>query len=164
MMVAPKLSPVMEVVEVIDRSTFAALEWEWNALVEASRDEPFFRHEYIRTWIDNFAPYAKLKILTGRDGSGRLVAALPLIKKSEFIYGLPARQLSSPTNVHSYRFDLIAEEEESAGKAFFSYLARDKSWDILKITDVPEGGKARQIQLAAQEAGFPTGIYESQRS
>ena len=46
----------METVEIRDRAAFAALEAEWNALDARTADEPFYRHEFIRIWIDNFAP------------------------------------------------------------------------------------------------------------
>lgn len=163
-MVLPKLLPIIKVVEVVDRPTFMSLEKEWNVLVKASQNEPFYRHEFIRTWIDNFAPRDKLKILTGRDNFGKLVAVLPLVIKREPMYSLPVWQLISPTNVYSCRFDLIAEVKEIAAKAFFFYLMQDKSWDILKITDVIQSGNAWEIYNFAKEAGLPTGIYESQQS
>lgn len=157
-------APAPEVVEVVDRPAFMVAEKEWNALVETTCDEPFYRHEYIRSWIDNFVPAAKLKILTGRDHTGKLVAALPLVAERGFLYGLPVRQLVSPTNVHSYRFDLIAEDRQSAARAFFETLAADDTWDVIKITDVPEGGNAWDLYKVALEAGFPAGSWESQRS
>jgi CelD/BcsL family acetyltransferase involved in cellulose biosynthesis len=153
-----------EIVEVVDRPAFMGVEKEWNALVETTSDEPFYRHEYIQSWVDNFAPGAALKILTGRDCTGRLVAALPLVAERGFLYGLPVRRLVSPTNVHSYRFDLIAEDRRSAARAFFDALAADDSWDMIKITDVPDGGNAWDLHQAALEAGFPAGSWESQRS
>src|SRR6478672_6224306 len=104
--------------EVVRRSDFMALEAEWNALVGATCDEPFYRHEFIRAWIDNFAPGAELSILTGRNSSGRLVAAFPLMKARSFVYGLPARQTISTANPHSCRFDMIAEDGTAAGKDF----------------------------------------------
>jgi CelD/BcsL family acetyltransferase involved in cellulose biosynthesis len=158
-----QLRPV-NAVDVIDRAAFAAIEEEWNSLVEATRDEPFYRHEYIRSWIDNFVPQAKMKILTGRDDTGKLVAALPLVVHRGSMYGLPVRQLVSPTNVHSFRFDLLAEDVDSAANAFFETLAADDSWDVIRITDVPWGGNAWQIHEAAVHAGFPAGAWESQRS
>jgi CelD/BcsL family acetyltransferase involved in cellulose biosynthesis len=157
-------SRVLRAVEIIDRPAFIAIEEEWNSLVEGTCDEPFYRHEYIRSWIDNFVSDAKLKILTGRDNNGRLVAALPLVVERGFMYGLPVRRLVSPTNVHSFRFDLLAEDAETAASAFFETLANDSSWDVVKITDVPEGGNAWRIYEAAKRAGFPAGSWESQRS
>src|SRR3712207_5364910 len=47
--------------EVTDRTAFMELEAEWNALVHATSDEPFYRHEWFRIWLDSFAPKAKLR-------------------------------------------------------------------------------------------------------
>jgi CelD/BcsL family acetyltransferase involved in cellulose biosynthesis len=151
-------------VTIVDRPAFIRMEKEWNELVETTSDQPFYRHEYLRSWMDHFVPGATLKILTGRDHTGRLVAALPLVADRGFLYGLPVRRLVSPTNVHSYRFDLIAADRRSAARMFFRALADDDTWDVIRITDVPEGGNARGLYDAAAEAGFPTGAWESQRS
>jgi CelD/BcsL family acetyltransferase involved in cellulose biosynthesis len=155
---------VLHSVQVVGRDAFIAMEKEWNSLVEATCDQPFYRHEYIRSWIDNFVPEAQMKVLTGRDYAGKLVAALPLVVERASMFGIPLRQLVSPTNVHSFRFDLIAEDGGAAANAFFESLAADDSWDVIKITDVPEGGNAWQIYEAATHAGFPAGVWESQRS
>jgi CelD/BcsL family acetyltransferase involved in cellulose biosynthesis len=140
------------------------MEKDWNALVETTSDEPFYRHEYIRSWVDSFVPGAKLKVLTGRDHTGELVAALPFVADRGLFYGVPVRRLVSPTNVHSCRFDLIAADGRSAARGFFRTLADDRTWDVVKITDVPAGGNAWDLYNAATEAGFPAGAWGSQRS
>src|SRR5688500_11087578 len=114
-MLAVKASPFIAVKEVIGRSDFVALEKEWNDLVETTHDEPFHRHEFIRTWIEHFAPEADLSILTGRNRAGRLIAALPLMKARGPVSGLMARQILSTSNPHSCRFDMIAEDATTAG-------------------------------------------------
>jgi CelD/BcsL family acetyltransferase involved in cellulose biosynthesis len=157
-------SPARDVQDVADRATLVAMESEWNSLVSATSPEPFYRHEYIRSFLDNFLPNAPLKILTTRDTGGRLSAILPLVAERGPICGIKVRQLASPTNVHSLRFDLIADNGEEAAEAFWRYLAADRSWDVVRLTDVPEGGEAWQLHRAAQEAGFPVGAWESQRS
>jgi len=154
----------LEVVAVVDRPDFLTMEKDWNALVETTADEPFYRHEFIRSWIDSFVPDARLKILTGHDRAGRLVAALPLVAGRGFLYGVPVRTLVSPTNVYSCRFDLIAADRRGAARTFFRTLAGDDSWDVIKITDVPAGGNAWDLYNAATDAGFPSGAWESQRS
>lgn len=159
---APRSS--LGVADVVDRGAYLGLEREWSALVESTDNEPFYRHEYIRSFLDNFLPEAALRIVTGRDAEGRLVAALPLVETRGSMYGLPVRELASPTNVHSFRFDLLAADAEQAAAAFVDHLAADRSWDVVRITDVPEGGKAWQIFRAAQRAGLPVGAWESQRS
>jgi CelD/BcsL family acetyltransferase involved in cellulose biosynthesis len=163
-MLALKLLPVLEVVEVTDYTAFMALAEEWNALVTATCDEPFYRHEFIRIWIENFAPEARLKILTGRDRQGKLTAVLPLMEERGSLYGFPVKQLCATGNAHSCRFDLIAEDPEIAGGIFFEHLKGDKSWYMLQIMDVPYGGNAWYLYHAAERAGFPVGIWESQQS
>jgi CelD/BcsL family acetyltransferase involved in cellulose biosynthesis len=163
-MIAVAPAPVAEVAEIVDRPGFIALEMEWNALVETTGAPPFLRHEFIRTWIDNFAADTTLSILTGRDTAGRLVAVLPMTRTRGFVNGLPARQALATSNTHSCRFDMIARDGAAAGRLFFEYMAADKTWDLLRITDVPEGGNAWHLYRAAETSGFPVGTWESQRS
>jgi CelD/BcsL family acetyltransferase involved in cellulose biosynthesis len=152
------------VVEVVDRPAFLRLEKDWNALVESTSDAPFYRHEYIRSWMDSFVPGARIKVFTGRDHGGKLVAALPLVAERGFLYGLPVRWLVSPTSTHTARFDLIAADRRSAARAFVRTLADDHTWDVIRITDVPAGGNAWDLYHAAARAGFPAGAWESHHS
>jgi CelD/BcsL family acetyltransferase involved in cellulose biosynthesis len=154
----------LQVAEIVDRREFAAIEAEWNALVEADRPEPFYRHEYVRNLLDHFASAAPLEVVTLRDARGRLVAGLPLVAGRGSICGIGVRELASPTNVHSLRFDLVSEDSEAAAEALFDHLAADRSWDVIRISDVPAGGRAWRLHRAAQAAGFPVGAWEAQRS
>ncbi|MEW6737372.1 MAG: GNAT family N-acetyltransferase [Acidobacteriota bacterium] len=163
-MPALKQSAVISISEANNQNSLLALEDEWNRLVKATNNEPFYRYEYIHTWLNNFTPAAKLRVLIGRTSTGELVSLLPLIAEHNSFYGLPVRQLISTANSHSCRFDLIAKDGEAAGQAFFAYLLNDPHWDLLKIIDVPQGGNAWYIYRAAQAAGFPVGNWMSQRS
>lgn len=156
-------APPLEVAEVNDRAAFMALEPEWNALVEATGDQLFYRHEFIRIWLDNFAPRARPRILVARD-AGRLCAALPLVEERAFLYGVPVRQVVAAANPHSCRFDLIAKDGAAAGRAFFEHLAKDPAWDVLRLIDVPEGGNGWHLYAAAEAAGYPVGTWESLQS
>jgi CelD/BcsL family acetyltransferase involved in cellulose biosynthesis len=160
-MEARQLSPAPSVIEVSDRTAFMALEPEWNALVAATSDEPFLRHEFIRTWLDNFAPEARLRLLTLRDGHGRLEALLPLVAQRASLHGVPVRQLHAAANTHSCRFDLVAREPQAAAAAFLAHLRHDRSWDVLLLTDVPEGGAGWHLHEGAARAGLPVGTWQS---
>jgi len=149
---------------VTDRATFVRLAPEWNSLVEATADQPFYRHEFLRIWIDNFAPGADLRILTLRDPDGRLSAALPLMAERASVYGVPVRQLSATANPHSCRFDMIARDPAAAAAAFVAWLRADRTWDLLRLTDVPDGGAAWALLAEARTSGLPTGTWESLRS
>jgi CelD/BcsL family acetyltransferase involved in cellulose biosynthesis len=145
-------------------SEFAALREDWNALVESSHAGPFTRHECIRAWINSFAPGAKLVILTARDSERRLAAALPLLLERGLVCGLPARQLIAAANTHSCRFDMLANDAKAASRAFLRHLLDKPGWEVLRISDVPEGGHAWQLHRAAVELRLPVGAWESQRS
>ena len=157
-------SPTWVVSEVRERSAFVALEPEWNALVAETDDQLFYRHEFIRTWIDNFAANATMRVLTARDDEGRLEATLPLVERKASMYGVPVREISGAANAHSCRFDLIAREPEIAARAFVDWLRADRTWDVLRITDVADGGKAWHVMEAAQRCGMPVGTRESLQS
>ncbi len=152
-----------------DLSAFSMIRDDWNGLVDESDPQPFYRHEYIKAFMANFLKGAPLKVVTVRDASGRLTAALPLAAGRGSIWGIGTRELASPTNVHSLRFDFMAAEGTpaftgEAAQAVFQHLAADPSWDVLKLTDIPEGGKAWSLFEAAQAAGLPVGAWKSQCS
>ena len=154
----------LRVSEVRDLAGFDALEAEWNDLVRHTDDQVFYRHEFLRCWLRHFAPKGRLRILTGRDAEGRLVAVLPLQAKPGKQYGMPVRQLLSLTNKHSCRFDLLAEDPRRAGTAFLGHLMKDPTWDVLRLADVPEGGSAFAILAEARRVGMPCGTWESAHS
>ncbi|MEW6734119.1 MAG: cellulose biosynthesis (CelD)-like protein, partial [Acidobacteriota bacterium] len=157
MVTAVKLSPIFEIYEVTDPATFIGLKKEWNLLVKSTCRIPLYFHEYIQSLIDSFFSQAKLRILIGRNKSGRLVAALPLVEARGMIWKIPVRELTSIANSYSERFDLIAEDEETAAMLFWDYLKSDHSWQVLRIIEVPQGGKAWWFKEAATAAKFPVG-------
>jgi CelD/BcsL family acetyltransferase involved in cellulose biosynthesis len=149
-------------VEVVrDRAGFAALQAEWDALVERTDDQVFYRHAFFRVWLDNFAPRAALRILTLRAEDGRLTAALPLVWRRSRLYGVPVRELCAAANAHSCRFDLLAEDPGAAAEAFLARLQADGDWDVLRLSDVPEGGRAHALSARARAQGLPTGTWRS---
>jgi CelD/BcsL family acetyltransferase involved in cellulose biosynthesis len=154
----------MRVSEITDRVAFRDLAPEWDSLVQATRDEIFYHHALLRTWVEHFAPQGRLRILVGRDAQGTLQAVLPLLEERGVLFGAPVRQLTAMANPHTPRFDLIAADPGFAGRAFFAHLARTPGWDVLRIMDVPEGGAAWQLYRAAQAAGFPVGVWPSLQS
>ena len=153
-------TPALEIQERSNRWDFARLEPQWNQLAKGTA--PFSQHAFLRIWLDNFAPRQNLRLLLAYDNR-ELVGALPLIEGGTFL-GLPVRQLTAAANPHSCRFDLLATEPERVGRAFFERLAARHDWDVLRISDVPDGGGAWHLYRAAQEAKFPVGIWESMRS
>ena len=152
--IAPRSDGALSVEEIRDPLGFHALADEWNALVRRSDDQLFYRHEFISLWLRHFAPHARLRVLLLRSG-GELQAALPLIERSSRLYGIRLRELRSPANVHSCRFDMLAHDPRLAAEAFLDHLLRTPDWDLLRLGDVPIGGAAGALMTAAAARGLP---------
>ncbi len=162
--VVPAPAPVLDgVIEVTDRTGFVALEREWDELVTATDDQIFYRHAFLRVWLDNFAAKDAWRILTLRQ-TGKLVAVLPLVERKTRLYGVPVRELSAAANSHSCRFDLVAVDAKLAAAAFVTHLQADKSWDLLRLVDVPQGGKGFTLFAETEARGLPAGTWESLQS
>jgi CelD/BcsL family acetyltransferase involved in cellulose biosynthesis len=142
----------------------ARLSADWNALAERTCNEPFFRYEFVQTWFENFSPRASLRVLVAHEADGRLAAVLPLFEQRTRLSGIPVRIWAAPNNTHSARFDLLADDRHDAARAFLSYLRQSKSWDLLRLSEIPPDGRAWQLYDAARRNGCPVGVYESQRS
>src|SRR5712675_1257784 len=101
----PQDSPLA--VEVLEgRDAFVQLEREWNAaLARGPRDEPMLRHEWLRAWIENFAPGATLRTFLARAGR-EICAAVPLLETKERSVDtcfFPMTTWHTPVNDHSQR-------------------------------------------------------------
>ncbi len=167
---APQVSPLIaedaprsdaHVHEVTERTAFLALEAEWNDLVSSTGGSPFYRHEFFRSWIANFAPASDLLILVLRDAEGRLAAILPLLEKRSRLLGARVLQIESAANDHTPRFDLIAREPAIAAAAFVHHLAGRAAWDVLRLREVPEEGNAWLLAREAAAAGLRVGTWDS---
>ena len=78
---ARSVEPPLSVEVLEGREPFNALERDWNAaLARGPRDEPMLRHEWVRAWIENFAPGAPLRTVVARAGR-ELHAAVPLVEQ-----------------------------------------------------------------------------------
>jgi len=156
-------SPAFQVDVVSEHSEFASLRSEWNALVSRTDDQVFHRHEFISTWLDHFSQ-GSLCVLVLRDEADCLVAVLPLLRRWSLLHGLPLRQLRSTANLHSARFDLIADQPEHASAMFLDFLAEQQDWDVLILTDLPRTGRARALEQVASKKGFFTGRWPGTQS
>jgi len=154
----------VSVITASDPFAFAGLAQEWDALVERCGGGVLYRHAFLRLWREHFAPGDSLRVLTQRSPDGSLTAALPLLLRHTRIYGIPVRELCAMANVHSGRFDLLAEDPSNAARAFLSILLEQADWDVLRIIDVPQGGAAEALLDAASSAGLRSGRWASMNS
>ncbi|HSE08345.1 MAG TPA: GNAT family N-acetyltransferase [Nocardioidaceae bacterium] len=143
--------------EMIDR-----LAPEWRQLCNrAEHDEPFYRPEWVSTYLDAFEPDAHLLLLEARV-EGRLTAVLPLVETRGGWRKLWARTLQGAANIHSCRFD-IPRERGQTGEAsvakIWSTLRGLPGWDLVIIPRVPSGGAADALVSQAARDGYPTGLW-----
>lgn len=139
---------------------------EWRTLCdEGPCDEPFYRPEWISAHLRAFEPDASLRVYTARSG-GRLRAVLPLVEERATVRGIPVRKLRSAAGVHSCRFDLVHGRDDGMemGRRIWERLRASGGWDVIEITDVPEGGVIDRLLGVAEEDGHPIGRWESLRT
>src|SRR3954469_8762562 len=115
----PRETP-LEVSVVEGRDGFVQLEREWNnALAKGPRDEPMLRHEWLRAFIENFAPGATLRTCVARTGK-EIHAAVPLIESTDRDADtcfLPLVTWSTPCNDHSQRGGILLGRLHAEGLA-----------------------------------------------
>jgi CelD/BcsL family acetyltransferase involved in cellulose biosynthesis len=166
---AVRLAPEELRVEVLEgRDAFVGLEREWNAaLARGPRDEPMLRHEWLRAWIENFAPGAALRTFVVRAGR-EICAAAPLIETQEHSADtcfLPLTTWSLPVNDHSQRGGLLlgSRWDEALELLWRAWIAAP-GWDRLRLRDLPRDAPEWQLRDRAEKSGYPCGEWVSLRS
>ena len=156
-------------VEVIEgRDAFNSLEREWNAaLARGPRDEPMLRHEWIRAWIENFAPGSTLRTFVARMGK-ELHAAVPLVESRDRDADtcfLPLTTWALPVNDHSQRGGmLLGARAEEALPLVFETIVAAPGWDRLRLRDLPHGTAEWTLRDLAERDGLRCGIWTSLHS
>ena len=170
MSVALKQQPEPELrVDVVEgRDAFVQLEREWNAAIaRGARDEPMLRHEWLRAWIENFAPGATLRTFVARAGK-EICAAIPLIETKERSADtclVPMTTWHTPSNDHSQRGGVLLGRRGDEGlRMIWERLAGTPGWDRLRLRDLPTGAPEWQLRDWAEQAGYPCGLWVSLRS
>ena len=169
MSVAVKLAPEELRVEIVEgRDGFVQLEKAWNAALSAGpHDEPMLRHEWLRAWIENFAPGATLRTFVAREGR-EIQTAMPLLEtreRSADTCFVPMTTWALPSNDHSQRGGiLLGRRWEQGLEAIWQALSQAKGWDRLRLRDLPEGAPEWTLRELAEAAGFPCGLWVSLRS
>jgi CelD/BcsL family acetyltransferase involved in cellulose biosynthesis len=156
---------VLRAGEIRGRAGWMALREDWNGLADAARAPVFLRHEFLSTWLDNFAPAETWRTWYARGADGVLHGALPTVQRRTSVLGVPVTELAGAANVHSCRFDLLCRPgaEQAVASALEGRLAQER-WDVLRIPDVPEGGAAHRLLDAARARGAAVGTWRSLES
>jgi hypothetical protein len=157
-------------VEVLEgRDAFAGLEKQWNAaLAKGPRDEPMLRHEWMKAWIENFAPGAVLRVFVARSAGNELQAAVPLYEIKERNLDtcfVPMTTWATPCNDQSQRGGvLLGPRGLEALQAIWDKLVETPGWDRLRLRELPDGGGEWSLREIAEKAGYPCGLWVSLRS
>ncbi len=140
------------------------LEPVWNRMfAEAGMDHPFLRHEWIRTWWENFGEGKQLHVIVVT-ADGDPIAIAPFMLCRERVYGMKVRQMKLIANVHTQRADLIVGRcDKSAYKAIWEYVAERKDlWDVLVLPQVPaESVTLQQLPALATAQGLRVSLWRT---
>jgi len=161
----PALTSVHEILDVTssaaligDIGIIQSIEDDWRQLCEETNCDPFFRPEWIGTYIHAFERENEVVLLTTRVDN-RLTAVLPLIRKRALFAGMPVLKLVGAANLHSVRFDILrapGPAGDAAVEAIWSLLKRTPHWHLLEIPMFPAEGSCQQLLSFADRDGYGT--------
>ena len=151
--------PSVEVVDDVVR--FASLRAEWDELVDASDASVFNSWEWLFPWFRRIGPRRRLRILTARDGAGRLLGIAPLSIERHRVLGRAVRRLRflGDAGIGSDYLDLVARRDhrEAVTRAFARAVLEDReSWDLVDLIDLDEGSPT----VAVFREVFAIGPYD----
>lgn len=160
---APNLQGYLEP---FDRQKLITLSEGWQALTsEGAFAEPFYQPEWFAAFAESFARHQPALLLTVWNDV-KLRGVMPLLRKSSFFGGIPARTYRSLSGIHSCRYDLIHDQTDSHHiiNLIWRTLHRDESWDVIEAEDVPAGGAFRRLMDEAKAAGFYVGLWPTRKT
>jgi perosamine synthetase len=141
------------------------LKEEWQRLCDEPGNNLPFNHP---DWV---SPYFQCStgpwVFFALRRQGRLISLLPLIEKKTRISHLPATVLRAPSDFHLWPFDLpVAPEMDrpEVARELWSLIKETRSWDIVEVPNVPQGGFGEELSAAATSDGFPTYRWEYMHS
>lgn len=132
---------------------------EWKNLCDnAIEDQPFFRPEWISSYLRHYEPRAKILLIVARaNGYAQLI--LPLIEELATFSKVPVRRLRVPVNPCCARFDAVCRKGadcEAAVTATWDFLSKLQGWDLLLLRDSLEGSTVSCLAKLARRDGFRT--------
>lgn len=132
------------------------LQEEWNFFArQLTQREPFYLPYWFQAFARTVARDESIPLVTVRD-RGRLCGVLPLRRTGRFLRKIPARVLSSLSNVHSCRFDFVCDPNhtEAIAQAAWHALKDDSRWSVIEVNAIPEGGAFESIMRCAEQDGY----------
>jgi CelD/BcsL family acetyltransferase involved in cellulose biosynthesis len=135
---------------ITSRAEFHELRQDWNALLENSdQNTIFLRWEWLYNWWTVYGgAFSRLYIYVIKEGN-ELVGIAPLFLKRKNLL-LPFKEacfLGSGSSDY-LNFIMVRNREEELYYALLSFMDRDKSWDMLKLADMPSSSKGLPLMLS----------------
>src|SRR3954468_22620170 len=133
--------------------TIGSLREEWEALADSLSAPPFLHPGWIAAWCADFASRSPSVLALRRDG--RLAGLVPFVEDPT--------GTRSPTNWHTPRFGLLAEDE--GARRELCRLLVDRARRRLDVCFLYSGSHdVRDLRDAARDAGHRLQIRTCQRS
>lgn len=144
----------------------------WDELLSRSRADSFFlRHAWLTAWWRRFGAGRELRVLVAEEDSGdgiRTIGVAPLCLSRETDHRvLPYVELSflGREGVTGDNLDFFTEpgREKEVVRAFLEHLLRERDWDLLRASDLPEDSPTLSLVMDATAArGVPVVPGKSQ--
>lgn len=131
---------------------------EWQQLArQHPHREPFLLPYWFEAFAKTIAREEALPLVTVR-ADERLCGVLPLRRTGRFLGKVPARVLSSLSNVHSCRYDFMCDPNhvEGVARAAWQVLKNEPGWNVIEALAIPEGGAFEAILRCAAHDGYMT--------
>lgn len=150
-------------IEVInDLESFNSLAAEWDGLVDRSGAERLFvSHAWLLTWWESFAGERELYIITIRKAHA-LVAAVPMMRNHQRMYGFRVGSIESIYNPHTPRWDFIVADglHNVVHQMVWNHLRSQTDCDMVAVRQVPDDSSTIPgIEQLARADGWLSGQW-----
>ncbi len=132
---------------------------QWGGLCSECHAPPFYRPEWIATYLQAFAPNNHQIAIFTAHSSGKLVALLPMILKRTWYAGVPVTKLCGAANVHSVRYGMVRTScpaGDAAVAAIWNLIKQTGDWHVAELPVFAEGSCCADILQLAQQDGYRT--------
>lgn len=144
----------IEITEIRDRATLAALAPEWSALAARmpSSATPYMTPEFQLPWIAAAGPAWHCRALVARR-DGRMIGLAPLFERRIGRFGITLAIRSFPIRGTTPPIDVVTDDDPAAVvSAMLRHLRADRSWDLLRLHSIA----ADSPTIAALRATAPS--------
>lgn len=132
------------------RDEFYELRKDWNTLLDNSaQDTIFLRWEWLYNWWMVYGgAYGRLYIYVIKEGNDLLGIAPLFLKRKNLLLPFKEACFLGSDSSDYLDFIMMRNREEELYHALLTFMDRDKSWDLLKLADMPSTSKGLPLMLS----------------